>query len=242
MNHFREVEGLPISLISERAQFTPPNGSVKNDPGVEDTKTGTTTVGLVGKDMVVLAADQGSTMGHISNKDVKKVYRITENIGLTISGTVGDSLALIRFLRAQANLYEIERETKMTPKALASLLSNVLNGNRYYPFIFQPIIGGVNKTAEVYELTPYGGVSDEKKYAVTGSGTTFAMTTLDTEYRDDMKEEDLIALAVKAVSAAKKRDIYSGGDSVSVVVIDKKGFKKVGQQKVDKIIGKLKFN
>lgn len=242
MNHFRDVEGLPISLISERSTFTPPSGPVKATPSVEDTKTGTTTVGVIGKNFVILAADQRSTMGNIANKDVPKVYSITKNVGLTIAGTIGDSLAVIRFLRAQANLYEIERETKMTPKALSSLLSNVLNGNRYYPFIFQPIVGGLNNEPELYELTPYGGISEQKKYAITGSGTTFAMTTLDNEYKDNMTEEEAIALAVKAVSAAKNRDIYSGGESVTVVVIDSKGYREVSRSAVDKIITKIKFN
>ena len=35
MNHFREVEGLPISLISERSKFTPPAGPVKNNPEID---------------------------------------------------------------------------------------------------------------------------------------------------------------------------------------------------------------
>ena len=242
MNYFKEVEGLPISLISERTRFTMGGGAVNANPQVEDTKTGTTTVGLIGKDCVVLAADQRATMGHIADKNMVKVHPITDYIGVTIAGTVGDSLALIRFLRAQANLYEIERETRMTPNALASLLSNVLNGNRYFPFIFQPILGGLNSKPELFELTPYGGVIGKDNYAITGSGTTFAMTTLDSAYRENMTEEETIALAVKAVSAAKNRDIYSGGDSVTVVVIDKKGYRSIDRKEIDKIISKIKFN
>ncbi len=242
MNYFREVEGLPISLISERTRFTPTGGAVNATPQVEDTKTGTTTVGLIGKDCVVLAADQRATMGHIADKNMLKVHPITKYVGVTIAGTVGDSLALIRFLRAQANLYEIERETNITPNALASLLSNVLNGNRYYPFIFQPILGGLNKKPELFELTPYGGVIEKDNYAITGSGTTFAMTTLDSSYKENMSEEETIALAVKAVSAAKNRDIYSGGDSVTVVVIDKAGYRMIDRKEIDKVISKIKFN
>jgi proteasome beta subunit len=242
MNYFREVEGLPISLISERTQFSASGGAVNASPSVEDTKTGTTTVGLVGRNFVVLAADQRATMGHIAEKDMTKVYPLTNFVGVTIAGTVGDSLALIRFLRAQANLYEIERRTKITPNALASLLSNVLNGNRYFPFIFQPILGGVNNEPELFELTPYGGVTKKEKYAITGSGTTFAMTTLDQNYKESMTEEETIALAVKAVSAAKNRDIYSGGESVTVVVIDKKGYREISRKEIDKVISKIKFN
>ena len=242
MNYFKEIEGLPISLISERVRFDTGGGAVNANPKVEDTKTGTTTVGIIGKDCVILAADQRAVMGHIADKGVAKVHSLTEFVGVTIAGTVGDSLALIRFLRAQANLYEIERETNVTPNALAALLSNVLNGNRYFPFIFQPILGGMNNEPELFEITPYGGIMKKKDYAITGSGTTFAMTTLDQDYTKNLSETDAIALAVKAVSAAKNRDIYSGGDSVTVVVIDRKGYREIDPKEIDKVISKIKLN
>ncbi len=242
MNYFREVEGLPISLISERTKFVVPNGPVQNKISAEETKTGTTTVGIIAKDAVILAADQRAVLGHIAEKGVRKVYPITRNVALTISGSVGDSLALIRFLKAQANLYEIERTTRITPKALTSLLSNVLNGNRYYPFIFQPIIGGINNEPELFELTPFGCISEKKDYAVTGSGTTFAMTTLDKEYKKNMSEQEAIELAVRAVRAATNRDIYSGGENVTVVVIDKNGYREINELEIEKIVKKTKFN
>jgi proteasome beta subunit len=242
MNYFKEIEGLPISLISERTKFDLSSGAVNANPSVEDTKTGTTTVGIIFKDGVILAADQRATMGHIADKDVRKVYPITKYVATTIAGTVGDSLAIIRFLKAQANVYEIERETKITPKAVTSLLSNVLNGNRYYPFIFQPIIGGVNNKPELFELTPYGGISEKDKYAVTGSGTTFAMTTLDKDYKKNLSEKEAIDLAVRAVRSATNRDIYSGGDSVTVIVIDKDGYREIERSEIDKIVKTVKFN
>ncbi len=242
MNHFRDVEGLPISLISERTAFNQNIGPVDQNITAEKKKTGTTTVGVIYADGVVLGADQRATMGHIADKDVRKIYSITNNVATTIAGTVGDSLAVIRFLRSQANLYEIERETKITPQAVASLLSNILNGNRYYPFIFQPIIGGVNKKPELFELTPFGDMSEKKDYAITGSGTTFAMTTLDKEYKKNMNEKEAVELVVKAVKAATNRDIYSGGESVTIAIIDKNGYREIDRSEIDKIIKTIKFN
>ncbi len=243
MSHYNEIEGLPISLISERVRFTPANGPVNANAQAEAKKTGTTTVGIIGKDFVVLAADQQATMGHMAaDDDAQKIYKITDKVSLTISGAVGDSLAVIRFLKAQANLYEIERETKITPKAVTNLLSNVLNGNRYYPFIFAPIIGRINSQPELYELTPYGCISPKTKYAVTGSGTTFALTTLDSEFKTNMKEEEAIALAIKAIVASKNRDIYTGGKSIMMIIIDSKGTRAVETAKIDEIIAKVKLN
>lgn len=243
MNHYREIEGLPISMISERTQFKPTMGAVNPNIKFQEMKTGTTTVGIIGTDFVLLAADQQATMGYMAaDDDARKIYKITDKVAVTISGTVGDSLAIIRFLRAQASLYEIERGTNITPNALTSLLSNILNGNRYYPFIFMPIVGGINTKPELYEVTPFGDVSEKKKYGVTGSGTEYAVSALDADYTEGMSEDDALALAVKAISISRNRDINSGGKSITVAIIDKAGYREVDPKEVEKAMGKIKLN
>jgi len=243
MSHFSEVEGLPISLISERTRFVHPAGPVNANIKAQEKKTGTTTVGLVGKDFVLLAADQQATMGNMAaDDDAAKVYKITNRVGLTISGAVGDSLAVIRFLKAQANLYEIERGIKITPRAITTLLSNVLNNNRYYPYIFMPIVGGINKQPQLYELTPFGCISKKKKYAVTGSGTELAIGILDSDYKEGMTQDESIQLAVKAIMVSKNRDIYTGGRGISMVIITKNDYKKIDEKEVEKVVSKIKLN
>ncbi len=202
-------------------------------------KTGTTTVGLIAKDSVILAADMRASLGHIAyDEESQKVYKITDNIILTTAGMVGDLLTLVRFAKSQAKLYEIERETKMTPNALVTFLSNILNANRFYPYGVQFLIGGINKQAELYELTPDGGVLKRNKFAVSGSGTEFAMAVLDQYYKEGMEEQEAIELAVRAVTAAKKRDIYSGGKSITSMVASKKGVREVTEKEIKKILEK----
>jgi proteasome beta subunit len=210
---------------------------MENKP--DDFKTGTTTVGLIAQDSVVLAADMRASFGHIAyDEESRKLYRITDKIAVTNAGAVGDSLTLVRFLRSQARLYEIGRDMEITPKAIVTFLSNVLNANRYYPFAAQFVLGGMNNGPELYELTPYGGILERKKYAVSGSGTEPAMTTLDQNYKKGLTEEQGIALAVKAVQAGKKRDIYSGGESVSVMVVNKNGIRELEDTEVRKHLPK----
>lgn len=200
-----------------------------------DFKTGTTTVGLIAGETIVLAADMRASFGHIAyDEESRKLYKITDFIGVTNAGAVGDSLTLVRFLRSQANLYEIERDAKITPKAIVTYLSNVLNANRYYPFSAQFVLGGINDGPEIYELTPYGGVLKRTKYAVSGSGTEPAMTTLDLNYKTGMTETEGIALAIQAVNSGKKRDIYSGGKGVAVMVINRNGLKELSEADVKK--------
>ena len=202
-----------------------------------DLKTGTTTVGIIGKNIVILAADMQATMGNLSyDEESPKLYKITEHIGLTNAGNVGDSLRVIRFLRAEAEFYETERDVRMSPKAMATFLSNILNANRYYPYIAQFILGGNKEKPQLFELTPYGGILERSTYAVSGSGTTMALSVLDQQYKKDLCEKDAIKLAVTAITASKRRDVFTGGKSISVMLIKPNEIQELKESEVEKYI------
>jgi proteasome beta subunit len=98
----------------------------------------------------------------------------------------------------------------------------------------QFIIGGVNEKPEIYDVDPSGGLLQRKRFAVTGSGTELALSTLDSNYKDQLSTEEGIKLAINAIKSAKKRDIFSGGVSVKVTVIDKNGTKELSEQEIQK--------
>ncbi len=203
---------------------------------VSDLKTGTTTVGVLTPEVVVLATDMRVSLGHIAYDDeTNKLSKITDAIGLTNAGSVGDTMTIVRYLRSQAKMYEIEREIRMSTKAMVTLLANILSGNRYYPFEVQFVVGGHTGNPELYEVTPLGAILKREKFAVSGSGTEPAMTTLDLGYRDGMTEKDAVKLAIKAIASGKRRDIYSGGASVNVMIIDQKGVRELDAKTVEKI-------
>ncbi len=64
------------------------------------------------------------------------------------------------------------------------------------------------------------------------------MTTLDQNYKKGLTEEQGISLAVKAVQAGKKRDIYSGGESVTVMIVNKNGIRELEDSEVQKHLQK----
>src|SRR6059036_994670 len=139
-----------------------------------EVETGTTTLGLVCKDGVVLAADRRATAGTlIAHKRTKKVYRLDENLGLTTAGLVGDLQVLARYITAEAELYKLKRNRPITVEAAATLTANILGGRRYFPYWVQLIIGGVDrKGGSVYSLDLAGG-SLPDKFVSTGSGSPY---------------------------------------------------------------------
>jgi len=120
----------------------------------EQTKKGTTTLGLVCKDGVVLASERRATMGTlIAHKSTKKLYRLDENIGLTTAGLVGDLQTLARYISAEVELYKLKRGASMPVGSCATLLANILSGRRMFPYWVQLVVGGMDDTGpSVYSL------------------------------------------------------------------------------------------
>ena len=209
---------------------------MSNSGGIMEAKKGTTTVGLITKDAVVIAAEQKSTMGYmVDSKLAQKVYQLDDHIGLTIAGAVGDALSMVRLLKAQFKLYKLERGP-ITVKAAATLLSNILHGSKYFPYINQFILAGFDSEPNVYSFDPFGGFDHRDNYYSTGSGSPFVYGVLEAEFKENMAINEAIALVIKAIKAAIERDIGSGGKEIEVAVIDKSGFKQLSKQEVKKYL------
>ncbi len=177
------------------------------------------------KDGVVLASDSKSTLGSlIASKTSQKVYQVDDKMAVTTAGGAGDTQAVIRILKAEINLYKLTRNTEFTVKAAATLLSNILSNNRWYPYLAMLIIGGVDKNGNhVYSIDPVGGTEEEDRYTATGSGSPYAFGVLEDSYKDNMTREEAVKIAVNAVRAAQERDIFSGGRDIQLAIIDKAG-------------------
>ncbi|MBU5558001.1 MAG: archaeal proteasome endopeptidase complex subunit beta [Candidatus Aenigmatarchaeota archaeon] len=198
-------------------------------------ETGTTTVGIIAKDAVVIAADSKSTIGYmVESKLARKVFQLDDHLGITVAGMVGDAQLIVRLLKAQFKLYKLERGP-ITVKAAATLLSNVLQGSKYFPYMNQFILAGYDTNGPaIYTFDPFGGYDTHDKFFSTGSGSPFVYGMLEANYREGMSADEAVALAVKAVRAAIERDIGSGGRQIIVAVIDKNGYRELSQADVKK--------
>ncbi len=205
----------------------------------EPMKTGTTTLGLVCKDGVILGTEHRATMGTlIAHTETQKLFRIDDHIGLTTAGLVGDAQSLARYITAEAELFKLKRDQPMTVKAAATLTANILSGSRYYPYWVQLLLGGWDREGgHVYSLDAAGG-SIPDKYCATGSGSPYAYGVLEDNYTDDMSSSQGVDIAIKALNAAMRRDSASG-NGYDIVVISDKGWNPVSDKEVEKRKQKL---
>ncbi|HDI42650.1 MAG TPA: archaeal proteasome endopeptidase complex subunit beta [Candidatus Bathyarchaeota archaeon] len=197
---------------------------------------GTTTVGVVCKDGVILASDTRVTMGYlVAHKKGKKIHKIDEHLAVTIAGGLADAQRTVDILRANASLYKLTTGREMPASAAARLVANVLFSTRYYPYLTRILIGGKDTDGyHIYSLDPLGSVTKEDCVA-TGSGSPIAYGVLEDQYRKDKTVEELLPVVVRAVDSAMKRDIASG-DSFDVAIISEEGYRELTEEEKKKIL------
>lgn len=199
----------------------------------DQVKKGTTTVGLICSGSVVLASEKRATMGSfIASRAAKKIYQVDDRVGITTAGIVGDAQSLIRIMSVELKLYKVRRNEPMTVRAVSSLLSNVMSSQRFYPYIVQLLIGGIDRNgAHIFSIDPLGGVTDEKEIAATGSGSPIAYGVLEDRYSPELSLEQGTALVIQALHSAMKRDSASG-ESIEVIVITKDKYEELSEERI----------
>ena len=200
-------------------------------------KTGTTTVGIVCKDGIVLAADKRATAGHmIVDKRADKVHVLSEDFAVTIAGNVSDAQLIIKLTRAELKLKEVRTYKRPSAKEAANLLGGILYSSirrpSMLPGIAHFLLGGKDVHGlHLYDLFPDGSITRITDFISSGSGSVFAYGVLETQWKKDLTTEEAVALAVKSVNTALQRDSASG-NGIDVIVINEKEIKRVMHKEV----------
>jgi proteasome beta subunit len=198
-------------------------------------KTGTTTLGIVCKDGLVMAADKRATAGNfIAAKDVDKVVKLTDNVALTFAGSVSDIQAFMKLLRAELNLKNIKSNRMNTIKESANLAARMIyeGARQYFPSVTHILLGGFdNEGTHLYEIYPDGSIMNVKDFISSGSGSPMVFGVLEHSYKDTITTKEAEDLAVRAISASIQRDAGSG-NGIDVMVVTRGDIRKTVQKKV----------
>ncbi len=197
---------------------------------------GTTTIGLTCNDGIVLVADRRASWGtFVASKRAEKIFKLNNQVGASVAGSVGDAESLMRLIQAEAALFEMNNRTVMSPKAIATLLSNILQGSKYFPYLVQLLIAGMNMDRpQLYTLDPVGGLTEED-YAASGSGSPMAYGVLEQEYSGEKTVQESLAVAIKALNSAMSRDTATG-NGISLVTITKEEFRRYDESEIKELI------
>lgn len=198
----------------------------------EKLKKGTTTVGIVCKDGVVLATDRRVTAGtYIAHKRGRKLFILDENKAATIAGLVADAQMIMDFLKSQINLMKLTNRHPVPTKSVATFASNVLINSKYFPYIVQLIIAGVDEEGPRMFVLDWFGTLSEEKFVSTGSGSPYALGVLEAILKKNPTVSEALPVIVRAVKSAIERDPGSG-EGIDVIALTKEGIRELTDQEI----------
>jgi len=205
-------------------------------------KTGTTTIGIVCTDGLILAADKRATMGDgifVGHKAVDKVLNITDRIAVTTAGNVSDIQLLVKMTKAELRLKQLRTKMESGVKETANLFAMLTYENirKFSPLIgiTDFLVGGVDESGIcLFDIEPAGSVLEHKDFVSTGSGSVVAYGVLEDSYKKEINLEEGAKLAVRALSATMQRDLPTGS-GIDVIAIDKNGIRKVVSEEVKQV-------
>jgi proteasome beta subunit len=186
---------------------------------------GATAVGISFNNGVLLASEQRVSFGNfLVNKNTKKTFVLTENVGAACAGMVADMNVLARQVAALSKIRKMEIRREVPTNSVAKLMSVIMFERRYFPLLTQVIVGGYDNKPRIYTLDPLGSLLPDE-YAAVGSGAEMALGILDGQYNSQMSEDDAKKLAIKSIKAAIQRDA-SSGDGIDILTISNRGKKE----------------
>ena len=193
-------------------------------------KTGTTILGIVCKDGIVMAADNRATAGNIvMSKREKKVFPINNYIVMAGCGLAAEIQKIPKLVAAELKLKELRSRSRPSVKQAAGLLSNIQTSG-YSAFL----LGGLNLngTFELYTSDPAGHVAKVEDYdANFGSGMPYVLGLLERQYKPGMSVKEGIELAKEAIKSSTQRDTASG-NGLNIITITKEGIKEIANQEI----------
>ena len=174
-------------------------------------------------DGVVLGNDRRATWGYtVTNKSTQKVFKITEYIGLTAYGLIGDFQLLVKIMRAQANLYKLDAGERISTKSMGKLVSNYLYSRKMFPLYTNLVVAGVDIDGpKLYTLDAIGSLMPDD-YGTAGTGMLMSIGILEAEYKPDLNVVNGEKLVEKAIRNSIARDAMSG-NGIDILTITKDG-------------------
>ena len=186
---------------------------------------GATAVGITFDNGVLLASEKRISFGNfVVNKNTKKTFPITKQVGAACAGMVADMNILTRQVTALAKVRKLETRRDLATNSVAKLMSVIMFERRYFPLLTQVIVGGLDNSSKIYTLDPLGSLLPDK-YAAVGTGAEMALGVLDSNYKQDLDSESARNLAIRSIRSSAQRDA-SSGDGIDILVINREGQKE----------------
>jgi len=221
------------------AVFSPDGRLFQVEYAKEAVKKGTTSIGLVFKDGVILATVK-QIMKMIVPNTIEKLFKIDDHIGSVAAGLLADARVLVNQIMVRAQINRITYEEPADVWSLAKVLGDRMQFSTLYaglrPFGVSFLVGGVDSTgSHLIEADPSGMLYEWKAYAI-GRGSAVANKIFKEKHKDDMDEKSALKLAIHVIKKSEKISNLQKALEIAIIRKKDKKLQRLTEEEIKKLM------
>lgn len=241
------MQPMPHQLMGyDRAitMFSPDGRLLQVEYAKKTVRQGSTAIGLVCKDGIVLVTDKRIVDKLIVPDSVEKIFQIDDHIGATASGILSDARVLIERAQVKAQQHRVTFDSPadilMIVKDICSLKQICTQSGGLRPFGVSLLLAGIDATGpKLYETDPTGIFFQFKATAI-GEGEVEIEDFLNKNYSSNLTIEEGLKLCIKALSNIIDKDFNPNRIDAAYISAETKKYTKLNTSEIDKLIKEVK--
>ena len=237
------MQPMPHQLMGyDRAitMFSPDGRLLQVEYAKKTVKQGSTAIGVVCKDGVLLVADKRIVDSLVVPEAVEKIWQIDEHIGASASGILSDARVLIERAQITAQQHRVTFDspidTLAVVKDICDLKQICTQSGGLRPFGVSILVAGIDHDGpKLFETDPTG-IYFQYKATVIGEGETEIEEILHKEYHENITIEDALKLCINALAKILDKNFNAQRIDAAYIRYDEKKFVKVDKTKIERLL------
>ncbi len=241
------MKGLQQKMGYDRSitMFSPDGRLLQVEYAKKTVKQGSTAIGIVCKDGIVLVSDKRIVAKLVVPEAVEKTFQIDDHVGATASGIISDARVLIERAQIKAQQHRVTYDTRIDildiVKDMCSLKQICTQSAGLRPFGVSLLVAGVDNDGEPkLFMTDPTGIFFRYKAAVIGEGETDIEKVLQKKYKPTITIEEGISTAINALKDFLNADFSLERLDIAYITTKDKKFKKVSKENLKNVLNKVK--
>lgn len=221
------------------AMFSPDGRLLQVEYAKKAVKQGSTSIGIVCKDGVVLIADKRIIEKLIMPRSIEKIVQVDDHIGASATGYLMDGRVLIERAQIIAQQHKITYDTAIDVLGLVKEICDIkqyvtqVGGAR--PFGVSILFAGVDEEPRLF-VTDVTGIFFEYKATAIGEAENALKEFLEKNYRDNISIQEGIKLAITAMNKVFGNEFDVNRLDVAYIKTEEKQFKKMPKEEIKKLL------
>lgn len=218
--------------------FSPEGRLLQAEYAKKTIKHGTSALGIVYRDGVLLLADKRVVDKLILTESVEKVFQVDDHIGAAASGILSDGRILIEKAQIISQQHRVTYDETIDTHTLVKEICDTkqwftqMGGVR--PFGVALLIAGVNTKPSLFVTDPTGLYFEYKATAI-GEGEDEIKEILNKRYKENMSLNDAVKLGMFALRSALKKQFSLDRIDGAYIDLKEKQYHKINKDFIRKI-------